>query len=71
MGLLMLDTIYHESHNPPPSNPFTKDQPLRPTPSHKSYLVVEGGMHSRESLMALLWPESPSKNAAATLRATL
>ncbi|MEJ2555115.1 MAG: AAA family ATPase, partial [Anaerolineae bacterium] len=35
------------------------------------YLVVEGGMHSRESLMALLWPESPSKNAAVTLRGTL
>jgi len=35
------------------------------------YLVVERGMHSRESLMALLWPESPSNNAAASLRVTL
>ena len=32
------------------------------------YLVAERGMHSRESLMALLWPESPSNSAAATLR---
>jgi len=35
------------------------------------YLVVEGGMHSRESLMALLWPESPPEKAAVTLRGTL
>jgi DNA-binding SARP family transcriptional activator/predicted ATPase len=35
------------------------------------YLVVEGGMHSRESLMALLWPETESEKAAATLRGTL
>ena len=35
------------------------------------YLVVEGGMHSRESLMALLWPESEPPKAAATLRVTL
>lgn len=35
------------------------------------YLAVEQGMHSRESLMALLWPESPTNSAAATLRVTL
>ncbi|HEX6302796.1 MAG TPA: BTAD domain-containing putative transcriptional regulator, partial [Anaerolineales bacterium] len=35
------------------------------------YLVVEGGMVSREALMALLWPESPAENASVTLRATL
>jgi DNA-binding SARP family transcriptional activator/tetratricopeptide (TPR) repeat protein len=35
------------------------------------YLVVERGMHSRESLMALLWPESSQSGAAATLRTTL
>jgi len=35
------------------------------------YLVVERGMHSRESLMTLLWPESPSDSAAASLRVTL
>lgn len=35
------------------------------------YLVVEGGMHSRESLMALLWPESSAKDGAVTLRGTL
>ena len=35
------------------------------------YIAVERGMHSRESLMALLWPESPSNRAAASLRVTL
>jgi DNA-binding SARP family transcriptional activator/tetratricopeptide (TPR) repeat protein len=35
------------------------------------YLVVERGMHSRESLMAFLWPESSQRSAAATLRTTL
>ena len=35
------------------------------------YLVVERGMHSRESLMTLLWPESPANSAAASLRVTL
>jgi DNA-binding SARP family transcriptional activator/predicted ATPase len=35
------------------------------------YLVTERGMHSRESLMALLWPESSQSSAAATLRTTL
>jgi len=36
-----------------------------------AYLAVERRMHSRESLMALLWPESPSNSAAASLRVTL
>jgi DNA-binding SARP family transcriptional activator len=35
------------------------------------YLVVEGGMHSREALMTLLWPENPTQNASSTLRVTL
>jgi DNA-binding SARP family transcriptional activator/tetratricopeptide (TPR) repeat protein len=35
------------------------------------YLVIERGMHSREALMALLWPGSSSKNAGVNLRATL
>ncbi len=35
------------------------------------YLVVEGGLHSRAALMALLWPESPPEKAAVTLRGTL
>jgi predicted ATPase/DNA-binding SARP family transcriptional activator len=35
------------------------------------YLLVEGGMHSRESLMTLLWPDSPAKNATVTLRGAL
>ncbi|HKI55078.1 MAG TPA: AAA family ATPase [Anaerolineales bacterium] len=36
-----------------------------------TYLAVEQRMHSRESLMALFWPESPSNSAAASLRVTL
>lgn len=35
------------------------------------YLVVEGGMHNREALMSLLWPELPSRNASISLRSTL
>ena len=35
------------------------------------YLLVEGGMHSRQSLMTLLWPETESQKAAVTLRGTL
>jgi DNA-binding SARP family transcriptional activator/predicted ATPase len=35
------------------------------------YLVVEGGRPSRETLMALLWPESPPEKAGVTLRGTL
>jgi DNA-binding SARP family transcriptional activator len=35
------------------------------------YLVIERGMHSREALMALLWPEIPAPKAAVTLRVTL
>lgn len=35
------------------------------------YLVVDRRMHSRESLTALLWPESSSHSAATTLRVTL
>jgi DNA-binding SARP family transcriptional activator len=35
------------------------------------YLVAEGGTHSRESLMTLLWPDSAAKDAAVTLRVTL
>jgi DNA-binding SARP family transcriptional activator/tetratricopeptide (TPR) repeat protein len=35
------------------------------------YLVVEGGMHSREALMTLLWSEIPAPKAAVNLRVTL
>jgi DNA-binding SARP family transcriptional activator len=35
------------------------------------YLAVERNMLSRESLMALLWPESSANSAAASLRVTL
>src|SRR5205085_9230036 len=32
------------------------------------YLAVEGGMHSRGKLAALLWPDSESSDARKTLR---
>jgi DNA-binding SARP family transcriptional activator/tetratricopeptide (TPR) repeat protein len=35
------------------------------------YLAVERRMHSRESLMAMLWPESPAKSAAVSLRTAM
>jgi predicted ATPase/predicted negative regulator of RcsB-dependent stress response len=35
------------------------------------YLVVEGGQHSREKLMAFLWPDSDRKRGQASLRNTL
>ena len=35
------------------------------------YLMVEGGRPSRETLMALLWPDSAPDKAAMTLRSTL
>jgi predicted ATPase/DNA-binding SARP family transcriptional activator len=35
------------------------------------YLAVEGGQHPRKTLAALLWPESPEKQAASSLRVTL
>jgi DNA-binding SARP family transcriptional activator len=45
--------------------------PTRKTVALLVYLVVQGGRPSRETLMALLWPESPPEKAAATLRGTL
>ncbi len=35
------------------------------------YLAVKGGMHSREKLTALFWPESDEEQSRATLRSTL
>ena len=35
------------------------------------YLAVNGGMHSREKLTALFWPESEEEQSRATLRSTL
>jgi DNA-binding SARP family transcriptional activator len=35
------------------------------------YLLIERGMHSREALMTMLWPEIPTPKAAVTLRVTL
>ncbi len=50
-------------------------RPVRPA-SRKAvallvYLVVEGGLQSRESLIALLWPESDPARGRAVLRRTL
>ena len=36
-----------------------------------AYLAVEGGPHSREALATLLWPESTSSRARASLRRVL
>jgi DNA-binding SARP family transcriptional activator len=36
-----------------------------------TYLVVKDGMHSREKLTALFWPESDEEQSRATLRSTL
>ncbi|MDX1438050.1 MAG: BTAD domain-containing putative transcriptional regulator, partial [Anaerolineales bacterium] len=35
------------------------------------YLAVEGGMHGRDRLMTLLWPEREAEKANVTLRTTL
>src|SRR2546421_3033764 len=35
------------------------------------YLAVQGGMHSRSKLAALLWPDSESSDARRTLRNAL
>ena len=35
------------------------------------YLLVEGGTHSREALMSLLWPEKTMQKASIALRVTL
>jgi DNA-binding SARP family transcriptional activator/tetratricopeptide (TPR) repeat protein len=36
-----------------------------------AYLATEGGLHSRDKLIALLWPESDDASSRATLRSTL
>src|ERR671922_739876 len=51
------------------------EQPLK-LPTRKAlallvYLVVEGGVHSREKLVALFWPESEASLGYAALRNTL
>src|SRR5207302_10721374 len=42
--------------------------PLRKAQALLLYLAVEGGMHSRSKLAALLWPDSESSAARRTLR---
>src|SRR5712691_242880 len=36
-----------------------------------AYLAIEGGVHPRERLVALLWPEMGEQNGRANLRTTL
>jgi predicted ATPase len=45
--------------------------PTRKALALLTYLAVEGGVHSREKLSALFWPESDSAQGRATLRSTL
>ncbi len=49
----------------------TLDFPTRKTLALLVYLAVEGGIHSRETLAALLWPDSDGSRARANLRNTL
>lgn len=51
-------------------------RPIKDTGSRKAeallvYLAVEGGLHNRNVLTALLWPESGSNQAATSLRVAL
>lgn len=45
--------------------------PTRKTLALFLYLIVEGGMHSREKLATLFWPESDSAHSRGALRYTL
>ncbi|MFW6098239.1 MAG: AfsR/SARP family transcriptional regulator, partial [Chloroflexota bacterium] len=45
--------------------------PTRKTLALLVYLAVEGGIHSRDALAALLWPDSDGSRARANLRNTL
>lgn len=45
--------------------------PTRKALALLAYLVVEGGIHAREKLAALLWPESAAAQSRAALRYTL
>lgn len=45
--------------------------PTRKAVALLSYLVVEGGAHSREELTTLLWPRSRPEQGRAALRYTL
>src|SRR6266576_7081862 len=45
--------------------------PLRKAQALLLYLGVEGGMHSRSKLAALLWPDSEPTDALKTLRNAL
>jgi len=54
----------------------TFQQNILKFPSRKAlalliYLIVTGERHNRQHLMALLWPESESKRAGASLRSTV
>src|ERR1700687_37374 len=45
--------------------------PTRKTMALLVYLAVEGGLHSREKLAALLWPDSDAEQSRGSLRRTL
>jgi DNA-binding SARP family transcriptional activator len=45
--------------------------PTRKAEALLIYLVVEGGLHAREHLIALFWPESDARRGRAALRNTL
>src|SRR6202165_3750877 len=45
--------------------------PTRKTMALLVYLAVEGGLHSREKLAALLWPDSDADHSRGSLRRTL
>src|SRR5439155_12616234 len=65
MGLLRLAVlgppeVFHDSSR----LPFA----LRKAQALLLYLAVQGGMHSRSELAALLWPDSESSAARRTLR---
>jgi len=45
--------------------------PTRKALALLAYLVVEGGLHSREKLAALLWPDSDAQHGRGMLRYTL
>jgi predicted ATPase/DNA-binding SARP family transcriptional activator len=45
--------------------------PTRKALALLAYLAVEGGMHSREKLSALFWPESDAEHGRTALRKTL
>lgn len=63
LSLLGSPSVHHDGH------PVSFQ--TRKTAALLVYLAVEGGLHRREKLAALLWPESDEERARGTLRSTL